>query len=275
MSVTTLTRNGPRTMLWRLTFPRVVTSEWIKLRSVRSTFWTYAVVLALGVGISALASLSVPASITDPMSAASKSSFMMTAASFGLYVGQLAVAVLGVLAISGEYSTGMIRSSFAAVPRRTPVLLAKSTVLFASSFIVGVVTILAGYAIAAPVLSGKGFTPDLTDAGTIWSILGGGLYLGLVAVFALGLGTLLRSAAGGIAAALGALLLLPVIANLVFSFTGIEWIGRAPQYFLNSAGQAMAGASSPLEPWQNMAVALVWAAVPFILGLVVVKRRDA
>lgn len=271
----TLATNTSRTSLGRLTFPRVVRSEWIKLRSVRSTFWTYAIVLVLGVGVAALVAINVPDSAADQMSADSKTSSVMAVSSLGLYLAQLAVAVLGVLAIAGEYSTGMIRSSFAAVPRRRPVLVAKSAVLFVTSFIVGVVTILAGYAIAAPVLSGKGFTPDLADAGTVWSILGGGLYLGLVAVFALGIGTLLRAAAGGIAAALGILLLLPVMVDLAFSFIQAGWLEKLPQYLLSSAGMALAGAPSPLEPWQNVAVVVAWTAVPFVLSLVVLNRRDA
>ncbi|WP_223690339.1 ABC transporter permease subunit [Leifsonia poae] len=261
--------------LGHLTFPRVVRSEWIKLRSLRSTFWTYAIVFVLGLGITSLVAFSIPATVADQMPAAVKSTFVTSTASFGIYFGQLAVAVLGVLAISGEYSTGMIRSSFAAVPRRTPIFVAKSIVLFLSSFVVGVVTTLAAYAIAAPVLSSKGFTSDIT-AGTVWSILGAGLYLGLASVFALGLGTVLRAAAGGIAAALGVVFLLPIIVNLVHSLTNIEWMGKVPQYLISNAGQGLAGSNNAgLEPWQNVLIVVAWTAVSFIVGAIFLKRRDA
>ena len=138
-------------------------------------------------------------------------------ASFGVYFGQLIVAVLGVLAISGEYSTGMIRSSFAAVPRRTPGLRRQGDRAVRR-------LVRRRYRDHArrrtpsrcPVLSAKGFPVDLySTAARVWAILGAGAYLGLVSVFALGLGTLLRSAAGGIAAALGVVFLLPIIVSIV------------------------------------------------------------
>ena len=262
--------------LGHLTFPRVVRSEWIKFRTLRSTFWSYAIVLVLGLGITSLVAFSFPESAVSQMPAAAKASFVTSTASFGIYFGQLIVAVLGVLAISGEYSTGMIRSSFAAVPHRTPIFVAKSIVLFVSSFVVGVVTTLAGYAIAAPVLSGKGFPVDITEAGTVWAILGAGAYLGLVSVFALGIGTLLRSAAGGIAAALGVVFLLPIIVNIVQSLLSTtEWIHEVPKYLISNAGQAMAGGSSELDPWQNVLIVVVWTAVSYIAGVIVMKRRDA
>jgi ABC-2 type transport system permease protein len=196
---------------------------------------------------------------------------------YGVFFGQLIVAVLGVLVISGEYSTGMIRSSFAAVPRRTPVFVAKSIVLFASSFVVGTVSAVTGYAIAEPALSAKGFPVDITQADTVWAILGAGAYLGLVSVFALGLGALLRSAAGGIAAALGIVFLLPIIVTILRNqMSTVEWIGEVPQYLISNAGEAMAGSSlTTLGPWQNVLVVVVWTAVSFFAGATIMKRRDA
>jgi ABC-2 type transport system permease protein len=273
-AVATPTRH---TSLGHLTFPRVVRSEWIKFRTLRSTFWSYAIVLVLGVGLTALVAFSFPESQVSQMPEAAKAGFVSSTALFGVYFGQLIVAVLGVLAISGEYSTGMIRSSFAAVPRRTPVFVAKSIVLFVSSFVVGIVTTLAGYAIAGPVLSGKGFPVDITQSDTIWAILGAGAYLGLVSVFALGLGTLLRSAAGGIAAALGVVFLLPIIVTILHSLLStVDWLGDVPKYLISNAGQAMAGGGgTTFDPWQNVLVVVVWTAVSFIAGAIIMKRRDA
>ncbi len=265
------------TSLGHLTFPRVVRSEWIKFRTLRSTFWSYAIVLVLGVGLTALVAFSFPESQVSRMPEAAKAGFVSSTALFGVYFGQLIVAVLGVLAISGEYSTGMIRSSFAAVPRRTPIFVAKSIVLFVSSFVVGIVTTLAGYAIAGPVLSGKGFPVDITQSDTVWAILGAGAYLGLVSVFALGLGTLLRSAAGGIAAALGVVFLLPIIVTILHSLLStVDWLGDVPKYLISNAGQAMAGGGgTTFEPWQNVLVVVVWTAVSFVAGAIIMKRRDA
>jgi ABC-2 type transport system permease protein len=273
-AVATPTRH---TSLGHLTFPRVVRSEWIKFRTLRSTFWSYAIVLVLGVGLTALVAFSFPESQVSRMPEAAKAGFVSSTALFGVYFGQLIVAVLGVLAISGEYSTGMIRSSFAAVPRRTPIFVAKSIVLFVSSFVVGIVTTLAGYAIAGPVLSGKGFPVDITQSDTVWAILGAGAYLGLVSVFALGLGTLLRSAAGGIAAALGVVFLLPIIVTILHSLLStVDWLGDVPKYLISNAGQAMAGGGgTTFNPWQNVLVVVVWTAVSFIAGAIIMKRRDA
>ncbi len=259
--------------LGHLTFARVLRSEWIKLRSLRSTFWTFAIVLVVGIGLSALVAFAVPAT---RIPAAEHAAFVARTTSFGVSLGQLAVAVLGVLAISGEYSTGMIRSSFAAVPRRLPVLLAKAITLFASSFVVGAVTVAISWAIAAPVLSGKGITATFFSSDTMWAIAGAGVYLGCVAVFGLGLGTLIRSGAGGIAAALGAVFLLPIIVGLVFRLTNIDWIGKANDYLISNAGAAMAGGTNgDFEPWQNVLVVAVWTVVSLVAGAFVLMRRDA
>lgn len=276
MSTATATVPVHHSSLGHLNFARVVRSEWIKLRSLRSTFWTYAIVVVLGLGFTALVAFSIPDTIAARIPAAQHSAFVVNTASFGVSFGQLAVAVLGVLAISGEYSTGMIRSSFAAVPKRLPVLAAKAIVLFLASFVVGIVTSAASWAIAAPVLSGKGFSADFGSPDTLWAILGAGTYLGLVAVFALGLGTILRAGAGGIAAALGVLFLLPIIVNLVHSLTNIEWIGKASNYLISAGGSGMAGSDNGgFEPWANVLIVLAWTVVSVVIGAIILKRRDA
>lgn len=276
MSTATATAPVHHSSLGHLNFARVIRSEWIKLRSLRSTFWTYAIVVVLGLGFTALVAFSIPDTIAARIPAAQHSAFVVNTASFGVSFGQLAVAVLGVLAISGEYSTGMIRSSFAAVPKRLPVLAAKAIVLFLASFVVGIVTSAASWAIAAPVLSGKGFSADFGSPDTLWAILGAGTYLGLVAVFALGLGTILRAGAGGIAAALGVLFLLPIIVNLVHSLTNIEWIGKASNYLISAGGSGMAGSDNGgFEPWANVLIVLAWTVVSVVIGAIILKRRDA
>ena len=276
MSTATATMPVRHTSLGHLNFARVIRSEWIKLRSLRSTFWTYAIVVVLGLGMTSLVAFSIPDTISKQIPAAQHAAFVVNTASFGVTFGQLAVAVLGVLAISGEYSTGMIRSSFAAVPKRLPVLAAKAIVLFIASFVVGVVTVAGSWAIAAPVLSGKGFTADFWSSDTLWAIVGAGAYLGLVSVFALGLGTILRAGAGGIAAALGVVFLLPIIVSLVHSLTNIEWIGKASNYLISAAGAGMAGSDNGgFEPWANVLIVLAWTAVAFVVGAIILKRRDA
>lgn len=275
----------PHTSLGRLSFPRVVRSEWIKLRTLRSTFWTLISAVVLVVGIALLFAAAIPEKsvlinqVPPGQRAAVEAqaaAFGSTAATAGLTFASLVLAVLGVLVISGEFSTGMIRSSFTAVPRRFPVFAAKTLVLFVVSFVIGIVSSAASWGVAVPILNAKGYDGDLLAPDTLWSILGAGAYLGLVAVFALGVGAILKSTAGGIAGALGVLLVLPIIAGLLSGLTRIEWLADAQRYLLSNAGQGMAGvANGGVEPWVNVVTVLVWAAVAFVGGAILLQRRDA
>jgi len=288
MSTATASTPGathPHTSLGRLSFPGVVRSEWIKLRTLRSTFWTLISAVVLVVGIASLVAFAIPdkSTLVDRVSAAQRvaveaqaASFATTAATAGLTFASLVIAVLGVLVISGEFSTGMIRSSFTAVPRRFPVFAAKTLVLFLVAFIVGLISSAASWAVAVPILTSKGYPGDLFSAGTLWAIVGAGAYLGLVAVFALGVGAILKSTAGGIAGALGVLLVLPIIANLVSGLTRTQWVADAGHYLISNAGSGMSGiANGTLEPWANAVTVLIWAAVAFVAGAVLLQRRDA
>jgi ABC-2 type transport system permease protein len=285
MTTTTPARTHEHSTLGRLSFPRVLRSEWIKLRTLRSTFWTLSSVVVLVVGIAALIAATIPdkASLLAQVPESQRASvedqgaqFATTAATAGLTFAALVIAVLGVLAISGEFSTGMIRSSFAAVPRRFPVLAAKALVLFVVSFLIGLVASAASWAVAVPFLNGKGYSGNLFSEDTLWAILGAGLYLGLVAVFALGVGTIVKASAGGIAAALGILLVLPIIASIIAGLTKTQWLQDAGHYLISNAGNGLAGGTNgDLEPWANVLIVVVWAAVAFIGGAVLLQRRDA
>jgi ABC-2 type transport system permease protein len=259
-----------------LSFAGILRSEWIKLRSLRSTMWSYAIVVLISVGMAALMSSSLsfearPAALSE----AEQASFLLQASTFGIYFGQLVVAVLGVLVISGEYSTGMIKSTLTAAPRRLSTLWAKAAVLFTATYVVSLVGTLASFLVASPILAGKGIHGNLFDVDVIVPMLGGALYLALISVFALGIGAVLRSSAGGIAAALGALLVLPVIFQLIPA----EWATDVLPYLVSNAGFAMFGFAAsngaPLEWWQGLVVLLAWIAVTSAAAAVLLKRRDA
>lgn len=264
----------------RLSFLRVLRSEWIKLVTLRSTFWTLVGVLVLIVGLSALLSAVVPeASVLEQQAASAQagSAFVTRAATAGLTFAPLVIAVLGVLAISGEFSTGMIRSSFAAVPHRFPVFAGKAIVLFVVSGLVGLISLTASWAIAVPLLTSKGYKGDFFSDSTLWSILGGAAFLGLVAVFALGVGAIVKASAGGIAITLGVLFLLPIIVALLEALLPAQtWIRDWSHYLLSEGGNGMAGlGNGTLEPWQNILTVAIWAAVSFIVGAILLQRRDA
>jgi len=222
----------------RLTFARILRSEWIKLTSLRSTYWSLALIAVLGIGFSLLL-VSFTSGFVD--NAEPDPNGVLTTTTVGVGFGQLIAAVLGVLVISGEYSTGMIRSTLAAVPSRLPVLVAKRRV-------------------------------------------GAAAYLGLTAVFALGLGTLLRSAAGGIAVALGIILVVDGVVPLLS--LAVDWVSDITPYLFSSAGVAMARipgeaagtdpfAMTMLEPWAGTLVVIAWTLVSLTLGALRLTRKDA
>ena len=259
----------------RVTFPRVLRSEWIKLRSLRSTVWSFAIVIAVSAGLALLMGLGIPAA-DGAVPADTQTTLVLQASLFGVFFGQLVIAVLGVLVISGEYSTGMIRSTLTAVPRRLPALWAKAVVLFVSSFVVGVVASTAAFLVASPILASKGFHASLFDGDVILPVLGGALYLAIVSVFALGLGAILRASAGGIAAALGLILLLPI----VFTIAPLQWMHDTAPYLMMNAGLSSFGlrgfgGGTPLDTWQQVLVVIGWAAVSLAAGAILLKRRDA
>ncbi len=261
----------------RLSAIGILRSEWIKLRSVRSTVWSYAIIVVVSFGIALLLSLTITFDGAAPP-AEMQTGIVLQASTFGIYFGQLIVGVLGVLTISGEYSTGMIRSTLTAVPKRLPALAAKALVLFVTTFVVGLISVFGSLLIATPILAGNGVEADFTDGTLIGSLLLAALYLALVAVFALGLGTILRSSAGGIAASLGTILLLPTIVSLIAALTQAEWANDLMPYLFSNAGTGMYTplmGGEGLDQGQNTLIVLAWVAVSLVGGALLLKRRDA
>jgi ABC-2 type transport system permease protein len=257
-----------------LSFGGALRSEWIKLRTVRSTIWSYATAIVISLGMAALMSLALDLGGTE-IPADRQAAFVAQAGTFGVFFSQLVVAVLGVLAISGEYSTGMIRSSLTAVPKRLPMLAAKAVVLFVCTFVVGAISTVASALVATPILAGQGVSASFTDPELLLPLLGGALYLALVAVFSLGVGAILRSSAGGIAAALGIVLLLPIVLMMIPA----DWAADLQPYLLSNAGLAIFGLSvfvpTTLEVWQNVLVTVAWVVAALAAAAVLLKRRDA
>ena len=274
---------GPPTDDVRLTFPRIVRSEWIKFRTLRSTVWTLASTLVVMVGIVALFCLMITAGGDGGGAhAAGGPPNGVIAFSIAASMASLAVAVLGVLVISGEYSTGMIRSTLAAVPRRLPALWAKAVVLSVSIFVVSAVAIGISLGIMTPWLSGKGLAPDLGDGETVRILAGTSLYLTAIALLAFAIGALLRHSAGALATVLGLLTVIPTTLAL------IPWkpLQLISPFLPSTAGSmilmpAQTGPVSPdavgavLGPWQGFAVLLCWVAVLLTAAAVLLRRRNA
>jgi len=255
----------------RVTPGGVVASEWLKLVTVRSTFWTTAVALLLA----ALVALMVGA-FADPPDAGAGTRLALTAASVTLGLDALVLGVLGVLSIGGEYATLQIRSSFTAVPARWPVLVGKAFVVAAWSFVAGLVVTFGGFGIVAGLLAAKG-VPIGLDGPTAGSLLGGAAYLAIVGAFGVGLGSLLRASAAGITVLAAILLVLPSILTIAGGLTRTEWLSDAARSVLSSAGQVLFAAPGTAESplWAAVVALAVWLAAVWVPAVLVTRARDA
>ena len=258
------------------TFARVVASEWVKFRTLRSTVWTLAVTVVLMVGIAVLAAWGM----TETGELGGGSAVGAFATTAGWNVAQLSVAVLGVLIITGEYTTGMVRSTFAAVPTRLPALAAKAIVLALTVLLVGLASIALAWAATSPFLSGTDLAVDLADGESLRVLGGTVLYLTGIALLALAFGALIRHSAGALAAVLGLLL----VVETVFALIPLAFFREVSPYLPSTAGsqvmlpEAFGGATgggADLGPWQGYGVMLAWVAVVVTVAAVLLRRRDA
>lgn len=253
----------------------VLASEWTKMRSVRSTMWTVFVTVFVGVGLGAVVT-SARASRFSTRSIAAQLAFDPTRSSLsGLLFAQLAIGVLGVLAVSAEYSTGTIRDSLAAVPRRSWVLTAKAAVFGAIALVVGEVVSFASFLLGQQILSGKTPTASLSDPSALRAVFGGGLYLFALGLLALGIAAIIRHTPTAISTFVGILLILPIITSVLPSSYGDD-IGR---FLPADIGTVMISAhhqgSEAFNPWVGFALLCAYAVVILVIGGYLLVRRDA
>ena len=259
-------------------FAGVVRGEWIKLLSLRSTWWA----LTATVAVITLVALAHAASLSDMADdpALAPGIEQMHGAEViagGFHFGMLTIAVLGALLVTGEYATGMIRSTFAAVPTRIPVLGAKAIVLVVLTAAATLVSVTLSYFVTMPQLAQYDLVPALDDPGT-WRVFGGTLYsLIAAALFSLGIGTLLRSTAASLTAALTVLLLLPGTLSLI----RLDWVETIVSYLPLPASSALltTGAAETqgahLSTLASLIVMAAYAVVPLAAAAVTLHRRDA
>ncbi|MEV1129404.1 ABC transporter permease [Agromyces sp. NPDC049794] len=260
-----------------LGFGGVLRSEWIKLRSLRSTGWSYLLVIVLAAGMSLLLALTSLSGfgdeITAGMPAEAQTDLIVRTMTVGVGLTQLVVAVLGVLVMSGEYRTGMIRSTLTAVPRRLPTLAAKAIVLFLVTFLVAALSLVGAFAASSIVYAGEGISASVADPDVLAAMLGATLYLALLAVFSLGVGTMVRSSAGGIAIVVALVLVVPTLVQVIPA----DWAQDAVPYLLSAAGTDLFAMDpdDALEWWQNLLVVLGWVGASGAGAAVLLARRDA
>ncbi|GGV24731.1 ABC transporter [Streptomyces filipinensis] len=256
-----------------MTAVRVIRSEWTKIRSVASTVWTLSlagvVTVALGMLIAGLTR-----SQFDSMPARQRLSFDPTFVSFaGMTLGQLALIVFGVLVVSNEYSTGMIRVSLAAVPQRATFLFSKIAVATGLALVVGMATSFAAFLLGQAMLGSH--RARLGDPGVLRAVLGGGLYMTLIVVFSMGVAAMLRSPM----LSLG--ILMPfffLISNVLGNVDATKKIGR---FLPDQAGSRImqvvprVGDDAPYGPWGGLGIMALWVVAAVAGGYVLLKRRDA
>jgi len=271
---------------YKLSFAHLLRGEWIKFWSVRSTTWTLSIFLVATVGLVVLISLAF-VNVPSPEEGgppAGTAGNPLDPLSIAVTLAQLAVAVLGALTITSEYSTGMIRSSLTAAPKRLPMLWSKAIVLVVSVFAVAVVAVALAMALQWLFFDSQGFSVDATDPDIIRPLVGTAVYLATIALFSYSLGALMRHSAAALATVLGVLLVAPIL------FSAIPWKplqqafpflpGVAGQQFTQTTEQLEAAASfsdvgADLTAWQGYGVLVLWVVLILGVAAVLLKRRDA
>jgi ABC-2 type transport system permease protein len=252
-------------------FSDTLRAEWIKFWSVRSTLWSTAALFVVGAGLTAL----VCATSAEWLASQEADEPVAAFITWGLLFAQIAAILLGALAVTSEYATGMIRATLAATPRRGSVIAAKALVLTGTLFVAGTVTAFAGYFAGNWFFEREGIGIALGDEGVLRSMFGSGLYMAGLGLLAAGVGLLVRHVAAALSIVLA---LVFVVGNMVFLLPGAwgEWLGKL------MPGNAGSGIATPvsfnpnqLDPWVGFWVFTAEVAVVLLIASAVFRRRDA
>ncbi|MFE0175950.1 ABC transporter permease [Streptomyces sp. NPDC059002] len=252
---------------------QVLKSEWTKIRSVSSTVWTLGLAVVVTIALGMLISI-LSKNDYDKLDAQDKLTFDPTFISFaGMSLGQLAMIVFGVLVVSNEYSTGMIRTSLAAVPQRGTFLFSKVLVATVLAFVVGLATSFITFFVGQAMLGQ--YKAQIGDPGVLRAVIGGGLYMTLIAMFSMGVAAMLRSPM----LSLG--ILMPfffLISNILGNVSATKKIGR---FLPDQAGSKIMQVKTPFDddtpygPWGGLAIMVAWVVLALLGGYVLLKKRDA
>jgi ABC-2 type transport system permease protein len=258
----------------RVTFRRATHAELLKLATLRSTRWAVVLVALAGAAISVLASL-----VANPLPAGASPS-MADAGTAGLLtlpllLTQIAVGVLGILAMGSEYSSGTIASTLAAVPHRLEPLAAKALAVTLVAFGLGVIPGIAAYLLTLGTRADLGYDGSLASWGVLGPLLGSGAYLAMVALLGLALATLMRSSVAAISTLVAVQLVLPQLVGLIPDLGDVA----AYDLLLTTAGRILTGTTGSIAPppttLLEVAVVAVWVVIPAVAAALLFRRRDA
>lgn len=273
-------RAAARPNAHRVTFPRVVASEWVKLTSLRSTWWTLGLTVVLMAGISALVAWGTASGMEGEGPGTMSLPGVLGS---GTGMAELTIAVLGVLIITGEYATGQIRSTFAATPARLPVLAAKALVLAITAAVTTVVGMGAAWLASLAWHDSINATLDLGRAEDLRMLVGVPLFMAGIGLLAMAVGALVRRTPGALAAIFGLLL----VVETVFALVPLRFFEVVRPFLPASAGGRLLSSDADvaalnaipdvahLTPWQGFGVLGVWIVVLFAVAAVLLRRRDA
>ncbi|MEU8136964.1 hypothetical protein [Streptodolium elevatio] len=249
-----------------LHFTRMLQSEWTKIRTVRSTMWSLIIMVVLIVGMAALLGGTVTNEDESPDPSVSLSLI-------GVMIAQIAAASLGVLTISAEYTTGMIRSTLTAYPRRLTVLAAKTVVFGVLMFAVGLVACYLAYLIGDSMFPSD-VVRDSTNKEVVKGVVGSATYLALIGLFSLGIGTMLRHSAGAITTVLGIMLVPSIFGGFIPGKAG-EWVvNYSPMTLLINMVAPAGEIDSALNAWPGMLLMAGYAAAALVGAAALLKSRD-
>lgn len=283
MMTTTLERSPrpaeatPTTTTQRQTLGRAMNSEWIKIRSLRSTWIGMGTVVLIMIGLGAVAAAVSSGSVATPQDDGPSFggdgalSTVLTGATFAV----LLIGVLGSLAGAREYGSRMITATVAAVPRRWQVVVSKAVVLASVVIPTALIGVLGAYGVGISILAANdAATVSLTDTGVLTSVIGMAGYLTAIALIGLGLGILLRSTAGSIGAVVGGILILPNIAGALLPDSWDTILRFLPSSAAASFTEVAAAGTSTLSAGAGVAVLAAWVATALGAAVLTINRRD-
>jgi ABC-2 type transport system permease protein len=252
-------------------FSSTLRAEWIKFWSVRSTTWSTVMLFVLGAGLTTLVCALAAEDIASGAAGESPGSFV----TWGMMIAQVTAVVLGALMVTAEYGTGMIRATLAAIPRRGSVLAAKGLVLAGTLVVVGTATAVVGYLAGNWFLDREGIGVALSDEGVVRALVGSGLYLAGLGLFAMAVGLLVRHTAAALSVVLA---LVFVVGNMAFLLpaTWGDWVAKLlPGNAGGVVTQAVPFEGQLLSPWNGFAVFAAEVLALLAVAYLVFQRRDA
>jgi hypothetical protein len=261
---------APATRFDTIGVGNIIASEWTKLRSLRSTLWTACLAVVLAIGIAVLGAIDYIHNFDTHQGGFDAAGFTAQ----GLYASQILLGALGVLTISGEYATGMIRTSLTSVPQRRSLLVLKGLVYTATAFVLGEVASFGAFAIGQAILHRKHVGVSLADHDVARIVIGGGLYVTVVGLLAFGLGALIRRTAGALATFFAVLFLPSALIDLLPT----SWHDVAIKYAPANAGTQILSLHRQhgmLPAWGGLGVLAIYAAIACAAALFFIGRRDA